>query len=568
MLISGSFRHFLLRRYVLPHWPKVAFLTILTVGSLGLSLASPLITKRFIDEIAAGAPSRLVEQSTLAFIIVAVLAQAVAVADAFVAENLVWSSTNALRVDLIEHCLNLDARFFEGQSPGALVERVDGDVAEVSHFLSRFLVSIVISSLQLVGILVILVSIKPVIGLAFLLFAAIMLAALAATQQLAVPHWAALRVIATSTGSFVEGIITGLDDLVANGGAHYAIRGCYKLIRKTFVTSWKAAAASTVTGVVFNTSTAVGNGMAAVFGAYFYLHGSITVGTVVLLFNYVAMLIAPLGDFSGQIADWAKAGISLKRIRTLFETTTNLAAGDGTIFPDGPCTIEFNDLCFSYRPNEMVLKNVSLRLEPGKVYGLVGRSGSGKTTLTRLLYRQYDPSSGSIRWNGVDIRRLNIDSFQAKIGFATQEVELFKASVRDNLTFFNDEVTDVRIKEILTDIGLGPWLNGLPDGLDTKIDGTVALSAGQAQLLSLARVFLKEPKLILLDEITSRLDDEVDHDVHAAIDRLLEGRTVLIIAHHPSALRRADQVFCMDDGILQAPAISGQAIPLRSTLTF
>ena len=165
---------------------------------------------------------------------------------------------------------------------------------------------------------------------------------------------------------------------------------------------------------------------------------------------------------------------------------------------------------------------MSLRLEAGQVLGLLGRTGSGKTTLARLLFRLYDPQQGVIRLGGVDLREPPAAVLRARIGVVTQDVQLFHASVRDNVTFFDRSIADERIVALLDELGLGPWRRGLPDGLDTRLaPGGGGLSAGEAQLLAFARVFLKDPGLVILDEASSRLDPATERLLERALDRLL-----------------------------------------------
>jgi ATP-binding cassette subfamily B protein len=196
-----------------------------------------------------------------------------------------------------------------------------------------------------------------------------------------------------------------------------------------------------------------------------------------------------------------------------------------------------------------VLHDISFQLQPGSVLGLLGRTGSGKTTLTRLLFRLYDPANGSISIDQQDIRGLDLQNLRRQIGIVTQEVQLFRASVRDNLTFFDGSITDTQILTALEELELGGWLRGLPNGLDTLLAaGGHSLSAGEAQLLAFARIFLRSPGLIILDEASSRLDPATEARIEQAIDRLLRGRTAIIVAHRLGTVMRSDQILILEDG--------------------
>jgi ABC-type multidrug transport system fused ATPase/permease subunit len=201
-----------------------------------------------------------------------------------------------------------------------------------------------------------------------------------------------------------------------------------------------------------------------------------------------------------------------------------------------------------HRPSSHVLRDITFALPAGKVLGLLGRTGSGKTTLARMLVRLYDPGEGSICLGGADLRDIALASLRSRVAMVTQDVQLFQASLRDNLTLFDPGVADTRLVDVLEDIGLGPWLTGLPEGLDTILSGTAGLSAGESQLLALARVFLRDPGLIIMDEASSRLDPATERLLERAIGQLLQERTAVIIAHRLATVQRADELIILEDG--------------------
>jgi len=194
---------------------------------------------------------------------------------------------------------------------------------------------------------------------------------------------------------------------------------------------------------------------------------------------------------------------------------------------------------------------VSLSLRPGEILGLLGRTGSGKSTLSRLLFRLYDPQGGAIRLGGADLRSLALGDLRRRVGMVTQEVQLFQASVRENLTMFDPLIDDAQVEAALRALGLWEWASGLPHGLDTALGGGgQGLSAGEAQLLAFTRVFLKDPGLVILDEASSRLDPATERLLERAISRLLAGRSAIIIAHRLATVERADSIAILEGGRL------------------
>ncbi|HEY4388457.1 MAG TPA: ATP-binding cassette domain-containing protein, partial [Ktedonobacteraceae bacterium] len=217
--------------------------------------------------------------------------------------------------------------------------------------------------------------------------------------------------------------------------------------------------------------------------------------------------------------------------------------------PAGPLAIHFEAVSFRYGQRGLVLQDIGLQVEPGRVLGLLGRTGSGKTTLARLLFRLYDPGAGTICLNDVNLHEMALADLREQVGMVTQDVQLFQASVRDNLTFFKQQISDARIEQALKELDLWQWVQTLPERLDTRLAaGGQSLSAGEAQLLAFARVFLKNPELVILDEASSRLDPATEQLLEQAVDRLLQDRTGIVIAHRLQTVQRADEIMILENG--------------------
>jgi ABC-type multidrug transport system fused ATPase/permease subunit len=247
--------------------------------------------------------------------------------------------------------------------------------------------------------------------------------------------------------------------------------------------------------------------------------------------------------------DLQKAAAGVERISDLFALSATIRGQGVRELPEGALPIGFDGVSFHYEDGEPVLENVSFRLGAGRKLGLLGRTGSGKTTLTRLLFRLYDPVAGRIELGNTDLRALEPDYVRSRVAMVTQDVQLFRASVRDNLTFFGQQVPADAIIRVIRDVGLGDWYDRLEKGLDTDLaPGGNDLSAGQAQLLAFARVFLADPSVVVLDEPSSRLDPATERLLERAMARLLDGRTGIIIAHRLATVQKADDIMIIENG--------------------
>ncbi|HEY3110099.1 MAG TPA: ABC transporter ATP-binding protein, partial [Chloroflexota bacterium] len=299
-----------------------------------------------------------------------------------------------------------------------------------------------------------------------------------------------------------------------------------------------------VVGLLFVLGTGAALGLsAALYGA-----GTITLGTIYLVFRYTAMLRQPLERLSRQMHSLQQATGGIVRVRELLATEARVVDGPGATFPDGALSVELDGVSFGYE-SELVLRGVSCRVEPGEVLGLLGRTGSGKTTISRLLFRLHEPTAGVVRLGGTDVRCARLASLRGRIGLVTQDVQLFEGTLRDNVALFDRSVNDARLGEVFAELGLDEWLHALPAGLDTPLGaGGRGLSAGEAQLVALARVFLKAPGLIILDEASSRLDPATERLLERAVTRLLDGRTGVVIAHRLATVERADRILILEDG--------------------
>ncbi|MCA6261561.1 MAG: ABC transporter ATP-binding protein [Phenylobacterium sp.] len=548
--------------YLRPEGRKLSALAVFLVAGTAVQLASPQIIRAFIDTAAHGGADASLERLWMLaglFIAVTLLAQVLQIGSTYFSEQLGWSATNRMRQDLADHALRLDMAFHTAKSPGELIERVDGDVAALAAFFSQFILQIIGGALLLAGILVVLYLQDWRIGVLLTGFAVVAGLVLHAIRQIAGGRWERLREAWSAFSGFLEERLAGLDDVRANGGGPHVMRRMGEVNAELLVANVAAARRGHWIFLTASALFSIGFGLALALGVWLFQRGEATIGTVFMFMQYAGMMALPIMLIGQQLQQFQAATASLNRIRDLRAIQPALTDGPGAgwegLRTQAP-VVGFQDLTFAYRADTPVIRNLDLKVPAGEVIGLLGRTGSGKTTLTRLLFRLYDPQDGAVTLDSVDIRQARLDELRGRIGLVTQEVQLFDASIRDNATLFDPAIDDARIIEVLADLGLGEWLARQPEGLGTVLRAGGGLSAGEAQLLAFARVFLKDPGLVVLDEASSRLDPATDQMIERALDRLLGAdgsgrrRTAIIIAHKLSTVQRADRIAILDQGRL------------------
>jgi len=553
----------LLSTYLRPQWTWMGALAVLILTTIALRLLNPQILRSFIDTATAGGNRAMLIRSALLYFGIAVSTQALAIGATYVGETVAWTATNALRLDLLRHALRLDAPFHKEYTPGQLIERIDGDVETLSNFFSRFAIDVLGNVVLIAGILVLLFREDWRIGLPIFAFSVATLAVLVWIRKLAIPYWTKYRKMVGEFFGFLGEHLAGTEDIRANGAEQHVFRRFFGFARRIFPVRLRSAIAGYSMWMSSVALFAVGHAVAFSVGATLWSSAAITIGTVYLVFHYTELLGGPISEIRTQVTDLQRAEAGIRRVRTMLETAPRIRDSGTRPLPSGPLGIAFRDVSFSYevaepaddppvkeeRDTAQTLERITFSLEPGQVLGLLGRTGSGKTTLARLLVRLYDCAGGTVELGGVPIQDVPLACLRSAVRMVPQEVHLFRATIRDNVRLYDSRVTDGRIVDAMERLELGAWLRSLPNGLDTELGaGGAGLSAGQGQLLALARAFLAEPGAVILDEASSRLDPATEALLERAVDHLLENRTAVVIAHRLSTVERADRILILEDG--------------------
>ncbi|WP_425309666.1 ABC transporter ATP-binding protein [Ammonicoccus fulvus] len=544
------------------------FLVLISLAAV-FGVVPPLLFKEIIDRGVLGGDLGLVIRLA---IIVAVLALAEAVlslvqrwCSARIGEGLIFD----LRTQVFDHVQSMPIAFFMRTQTGKLVSRVNSDVIGAQQAFTSMLSSSVSNIISLVLVLAAMLVLSWQLTLAalimlpiFLIPARIMGARLAGLTREQMQHNADMSATMTERFSVSGALLVKLfgrkgreHDLFAQKAGSVRDVSVKIAMNTRFFMASMTLVAALATALVYGV------------GGWMAVGGSLTVGTLTALAGLLARLYGPLTQLTNLRVDVMSALVSFERVFEVLDLKPAIADAPDAKPVSGRGSVEFDDVTFAYpdggtaglaslevarpesRSDEPVLTNISFIAAPGETVALVGASGSGKTTMTHLIARLYDTTSGTVRVGGDDVRDLQLDSLQDNVGYVTQDAHMFHDTVRANLAYAKPEATEEQMWGALEAAQIRGLVEDLPDGLDTVVgERGYRLSGGERQRLAIARLLLKAPPIVVLDEATAHLDSESEVAVQRALDTAMEGRTSIVIAHRLSTIRHADQILVLSRG--------------------
>jgi ABC-type multidrug transport system fused ATPase/permease subunit len=548
----------------------VSFLVLATVGAV-LGVATPLLAGRAVDAVVDGKGSGTVVRLAIVIAVIAVIESVVGlferVQSSRVGEGLILD----LRREVFAHVQSQPIAFFTRTHTGALVSRLDNDVIGAQRAFTSALSGVVTNVIALVLTLGVMLGLSWPITLVALALLPLFLiparrvgAKVGALQREAAGHDAAMTAQMTERFSAPGATLVKLFGRPAAEADEFGRRA--SRVRDIGVRS------ATQMEVFFRALTLVsGLAQALVYGlgGYLALEGDLDPGTVVTMALLLNRLYAPLTALATARLDVVTALVSFERVFEVMDLPPLITERpDPTPLPAGPLAVELDHVRFGYptaeqvslasleevavlddRPSEEVLHGLSLRVEPGQTVALVGPSGAGKSTTASLVPRLYDVDAGAVRLGGVDVRDVSFADLRGAVGVVTQDGHLFHDSVRANLLYAAPGATDAELWDALTQARLADLVRSLPDGVDTVVgERGYRLSGGERQRLTIARLLLARPRVVILDEATAHLDAESEQAVQEALAAALAGRTALVIAHRLSTIRAADAILVIEDG--------------------
>jgi len=533
----------------------VGFLVLIVIDAL-VAAASPLIYRAIIDNGILAGQSEVVVELAVLLAVLAVLAAGLSLAERWISARIGEGLIFDMRTGVFAHFQRMPIAFFSRTQTGALISRLNNDVLDAQSAFTNTLSSVVGNAITVAVTLLAMVFLSwQITLLALLLFPVFVLPA----------RWVGRRVQAITRESYnLNASMTSMMSERFNVAGALLVKLFGRPAREVAVFEEKAGRVRDigVTQAMYRTvfmvslvlTASLATALVYGLGGLLAISGALQVGTLVALTAYLNRLYGPLTALSNAQVSVMTALVSFDRIFEVLDLPPMIdEKPDAVDVPRGPATIEFDAVDFAYpRADEVagqVLHGVSFVARPGELVALVGPSGAGKTTIGNLVPRLYDPRAGSVRINEVDLRDATLASLQSVVGVVTQDAHMFHDTIRANLLYARPDATEADLVEALRAAQILPLVSSLPDGLDTLVgDRGYRLSGGEKQRIAIARLLLKAPDVVVLDEATAHLDSESEQALQDALGTALAGRTSIVIAHRLSTIRGADQILVIADG--------------------
>ncbi|MGQ0766359.1 MAG: ABC transporter ATP-binding protein [Gemmatimonadota bacterium] len=539
--------------FVRPYWRPLVLVLVLSLISTGLALVVPFLSRELVDRALLGGNMR-----ALLWIVAGFLAITAATFVLNVASGLRYTRVSAeilfdMRLALFEHLQRLSPRFYARMPLGQIASRINSDIGEIQRVAAEVALSWVGQVVFLIGSVAILLILDPILFAVSLLVLPPALWALVGYRKRLEVAVAETRDRSARVGSFLIESLLGMKVLVslnAQGRAVTEFRGH----NRNFVEAMmKMRRLTYLSGGLPGLLLAIGSAAILLIGGYRVVEGAITMGTLVAFLAYQMRLLGPVQGLMGLYTSVASARVSLRRVREILDTVPevtdpdNVGATDLTGRTRGAVRLE--SVRFTFDRGAPVLAGVTLEIAPGEHVALVGASGEGKSTIADLLARHFDPDEGRILLDGRDLKSMPLAQVRRSIVVVDQDAFVFHASLAENLRYARPSATDADLRDVIEASGLAGFVSTLPEGMQTLVgERGRALSTGERQRLAIARAMLADPAVLVLDEATAGLDPATEGQVLAGYERLMNGRTTLVITHRLEMARRIGRVVVLAEG--------------------
>ena len=455
-----------------------------------------------------------------------------------------------LRKHLFSHVQRLSHRFFDSRSEGSILVRIMNDINSLQELFTNGIINLLMDIVMLTGIIVILLALSPKLALAIMIIIPLMFYISTKLRRNIRRSWQYTRIQQSRLNSHLNESIQGIR-ITQSFTQEKENTEFFKGVNQDNYDSFKdAVKKSAMFRPVVEMCNAIGTIILISYGAYLILQGDIEIGTFVAFAFFLGMFWEPISRLGQMYNQLLMAMAASERIFEFLDEQPNVKEiANPHIFNEMRGQIEFNQVQFSYDNERIALHDISLSVKAGETVALVGHTGSGKSSIANLISRFYDPTRGSVKIDGYDLRHVELESLRQRISVVLQDTFIFSGTIMENIRFGQPEATDQEVIEASKVVGADDFIGRLANGYETEVEerGSI-LSAGERQLLSFARALLANPSILILDEATASIDTETEVKIQKALGRLLKGRTAIMIAHRLSTIREADKIFVLENG--------------------
>ena len=530
------------------------FLTTLTMlGLVGAQLLIPWIIRQLIDRLTtqplnAGTIDFITRISAIA-LIVFVARAIMQFIRSYAAHKAGWGVVSDARRLVYQHIQKLSLRFYEDKQTGQLMSRIINDTDLFERMIAHALPDVIVNGITLVGVTVILLSMNVNLTLLTLIPIPIIVLALIGYSKLVRPAFKTRQQSLGELNAVLNDSLSGIREVKAFAREEDALDKVDDKIQLVLTKNLRALKLMAIFNPIFDFAAGIGQLLVIYFGARMAITGSLSIADLVAFFLYLDSFYTPVRNLGNSMEAVQESLAGFERIADILTVSPEIAS------PEEPHTftepikgvVRFENVCFYYNQGEEVLTDISLDIPAGSTVALVGPTGVGKTTLVSLIPRFYDVIDGKVCIDGVDVREIELDQLHQSVSMVLQDVFLFHGTVRENILFGKPGATEEEMIRAAEIANATEFIDHMPNGYDTLIgERGVKLSGGQKQRLSIARAVLKDSPILILDEATSSVDTETELLIQQALERLIKGRTTIIIAHRLSTVRNADRIVALE----------------------
>jgi ATP-binding cassette, subfamily B, bacterial len=562
-------QRFTLTDLLRPHWKSLSLAFVAVLGVTLTDLLEPWPLKLVFDYLLKSKPLpewlnpfastfgtndkvSLLNFAAIALIVIALLSALSSYSEKYLTSSVGQWVVHDLRRTLYSHIQRLSLSYHDEKSTGDLISRVTSDIEAIQNLVSSALLGTLINSLTLIGMLGVMLYLSWRFTLVALCVAPVLfLVAYTYTRRIK----QASRAVRKKEGeivSVIAEVLSSMRVVKAFAREDYEQKRLEQESLESVEISLQARSIKAKLAPLVEVIVACGTAVAVWYGSRLVLAGTLTPGSLLVFLLYLGKMYKPMRELSKMADTFSKAVVGWERIQEVLETESQVPDKRGAVLaPRFRGRIEFDDVSFSYGPDQETLKNINLTIEPGQVAALVGPSGAGKTTLVGLIARFYDPDAGSVRIDGKDIRTFKQRSLRQRISFVLQDTLLFHTTVWQNIAYGRPEASRDEIIRSAQLANAHEFIEQMPEGYDTIVgERGATLSGGQRQRIAIARAIVRDAPILILDEPSSGLDANAEQLVFEALERLMRKKTCVVIAHRLSTIQRADIIFVLNEGTI------------------